>query len=266
MSKTSIRKKFSFAAVPDVVFSLRMKPATILVLAWALGRPDGWTFHICYMLKILNYSENQWRTAKKELMLNGFFNQKKYRDDQGKIHWVNEFCDDPLWEFNITPPSIPKKTIPDKTTDGGTSRGGAGDKAEDVSNRVSREEAAQGRAPPCENEKPAAASLDQNLKSKTACTKVDLDELMLPLLKNPLDVENWAALKAEFGDEALFAAIKKIIADGKKPFCSIISKLLRPSKTPGGASFSSVPFSPKPPGKLAANVLADMKAKVGLSP
>lgn len=262
MSTIAIRKKVSFAAVPDIIFSLNMKPASILVLAWALGRHDGWTFHICHMLKVLNFSENQWKTAKNELIANGFFNQKKYRDDQGKIHWVNEFCDDPLWKFDATtPPPIPKKTIPEKPRDGEPIHGKGGGIAEDVDSRVLLE-AAEAECAQDSESVGAAASLNPNLKSKNAGNNVNPDDVMRPLLKNALDFERWDSLKADFGDEELRAAIKKVIATGKKPFCSAITKLLRPPKTLGGASLSNISVPPKPPGKLEQKVLAEMKAKI----
>lgn len=260
MSTIAIRKKVSFAAVPDVLFSLPMKPAAILVLAWALGRPDGWSFHIEHMLKILNYSENQWKTAKKELMSNGFFNQKKYRDDQGKICWVNEFCDDPLWKFGTTPPSIPKKTIPDKSMDGGPSRGKGGDIAEDVSSKVLKAVVVEGA-----QDSAAAAFLDQNLKSKQEeANNLYIDELIQPLLKNALDRENWASLKADFTGEVLFSVMQEIIKAGKKPFASTISKKLRaaastkPSNS-GGASFAPALLNIKKRGELTPSISSAMQ-------
>lgn len=104
MSAIRIRKKVAFSAVPDSVFSLKISHTAIVILSWALGRPDGWTFHILHMMKVLNLSDRTWPAAKKQLVNAGFFLQKKERNEHGKIIWTNEFTDAPLWNNPAIPP------------------------------------------------------------------------------------------------------------------------------------------------------------------
>lgn len=104
MSAIRIRKKVAFSAVPDTVFSLKMSHTAIVILGWALGRPDGWTFYVEHMMKVLNLSDRTWPKAKKQLVTAGFFLQKKERNEFGKITWSNEFTDAPLWTASSIPP------------------------------------------------------------------------------------------------------------------------------------------------------------------
>lgn len=99
-----IRKKMSFSAVPDLLFELDISHTAFKVVAWALGRPDGWVFHIGHMIKTLKLTDKTWPRAKKELMATGFFIQKRGRDAHNKITWENIFVDAPLWENNPIPP------------------------------------------------------------------------------------------------------------------------------------------------------------------
>jgi len=253
MSTIAIRKKVSFAAVPDIVFSLPMRPASILLLAWALGRPDGWQFHISHMLHVLRYSEEQWKSAKKELIKNGFFNQAKRQDETGKIVWDNEFCDDPLWlSASPTPTSTP--TIPPKTTDGfpmaGNSMAGkVGDIAKYGYSKVLKAVEAERT----ENE-PAAAFLkqDQNPKPKPACSNTAGDicqQLVEPFLKNETDKLRWTVLLANVDHDKLLAKIQEIIVTGKNPYVSTIMKWANTDK------------------KQAANKLAEeVQAAIDASP
>lgn len=84
------------------------------VLAWMLGRPDGWEIQIGYMLSKLNISANVWRTVKKDLVHHGFFSQTRVQADGGKIIWVQEATDEPLY----TDKQDSTKNHPLKITDG----------------------------------------------------------------------------------------------------------------------------------------------------
>lgn len=119
MSSFSIRKSSKREAFSIVQDALLEHPTLSLnartVLAWMLGRPDGWEIQIKYMLDKLHITDNVWRTVKKDLMQGGFFRQTRFQDVEGKITWVQEATDEPLYQA--------PKPHPLKTTDGSPTHG-----------------------------------------------------------------------------------------------------------------------------------------------
>lgn len=226
MSAIRIRKMVQFSAVPDAVFSLGMGHTAVLILAWALGRPDGWEFHIGHMMRVLNLTDKTWPRAKKELVKAGFFVQIRSRGERGKIEWFNEFTDEPLWTSN--------PAIPPSGRDGEGMDAKGGDLVEEV-NKVSKAVVVQKAVSATttsiqkKNSKSQARGAPGNAPRKLDNPK-DLDVLMRPFMKNELDQERWEGLKAEFSDEQLRAAIVEIINAGSQPFTSYISKTLRPQQ------------------------------------
>lgn len=102
MSLATIKKSHSWSSVPDRLFSLPLSPGAFKVIAWALGRPDGWVFYIGQMMQVLRLSDKTWPSARRELVAAGFFMQRRFRDDDGKIQWENIFTDAPL--YSTIPP------------------------------------------------------------------------------------------------------------------------------------------------------------------
>ncbi len=123
MSSFSIRrstKREAFSIVQDALLehpSLSLNART--VLAWMLGRPDGWEIQIAYMLSKLNITENVWRKIKNDLVRHGFFSQIRVQTEGGKITWVQEATDEPL----CTGKKHATKNHPLKTTHGFTKHG-----------------------------------------------------------------------------------------------------------------------------------------------
>lgn len=115
----------------------------------------------------------------------------------------------------------------------------------------------------------AAASVAQKPNQQQASR---LEDLMAPLIKNELDVVNWASLAAEFSQDVLREAIQEIVGTGQRPYCSTISKRLRKTKPAppggvGGASFLTnldVFAAAKSPSTLSPETLQAMKAQVGV--
>lgn len=122
MSSFSIRrsaKREAFSIVQDAVLehpSLSLNART--VLAWMLGRPEGWEIQIAYMLDKLNMSENVWRTVKKDLVDHGFFSQTRIQAGGGKINWLQEATDEPLYLDKQDTKNHPLKTTHESPTHG----------------------------------------------------------------------------------------------------------------------------------------------------
>lgn len=94
-----VRKRLSYSAVPDVVLEATwLSTSARLVLAWLLGRPDGWVIHISHMTRILGLTDKSWPRTRKELIASGFFVQERQKGEGGKFFWINEINDDPLYQ------------------------------------------------------------------------------------------------------------------------------------------------------------------------
>lgn len=116
-----------------------------------------------------------------------------------------------------------------------------------------------------ESKKAAAAFLNKEPTSKP--TSSSIDELMLPMLKNELDVQNWSLLKCEFDDDLLLQTIILIIKSGKHPYCSSISKALRKPKKEigGGTAYEDAAgiLSKMNPDTTQSGLKADLRKFVG---
>jgi hypothetical protein len=119
MSSFSVRKSSKREAFSIVQDALLEHPTLSLnartVLAWMLGRPDGWVIQIKYMLDKLHITDNVWRTVKRDLIKGGFFSQTRFKNEDGKFTWVQEVTDEPLYQET--------KNHPLKTTDGSPTHG-----------------------------------------------------------------------------------------------------------------------------------------------
>lgn len=86
-----------YSVVPDHVLEARhLKATTRLILAWVLGRPNGWEYRIQAMLQRLGIKDTAWRSARKELIAGGWLTQIKQRQPNGTLVWINEFTDEPI--------------------------------------------------------------------------------------------------------------------------------------------------------------------------
>lgn len=88
-----------FSIVADQILEARSLTFTArIVLAWALGRQDGFECWVWYMCKELGLTDKTWTSARKELVKAGFFKQARERGPDGKFIWRNEFTDAPLYQ------------------------------------------------------------------------------------------------------------------------------------------------------------------------
>jgi hypothetical protein len=92
-----VRHSLRFSAVADSVLeAANLSFGARVVLAWALGRQDGFECWIWYMLKTLGLTDRTWPRVRRELVEAGFFYQTREKGDDGKFVWRNEFTDYPL--------------------------------------------------------------------------------------------------------------------------------------------------------------------------
>lgn len=205
MSKIRISKKMPFSAVPDMVFSLDLSHTAIVILAWALGRPDGWEFYIGHMLRTLHLTEAKWATARKQLITAGFFVQTKGRDEKGKVVWENEFTDKPLFF------PIPNKPMHGETKHGDTKDGKPmPDKDGDITENGDAKELSK----VVKERRKGSLSLDVQLESRF---KVDLpgsgraDPETGVWIANEKDACDLVKLLEQYGVESVKVAASKIV-------------------------------------------------------
>lgn len=96
-TQATVRRKLRSASVPDAVLeNCELSFPARIVLAWALGRQDGFEVWIWYMCKQLGLSDKSWSRVRRELIAAGFFIQRREKGEDGKFIWTNEFTDEPL--------------------------------------------------------------------------------------------------------------------------------------------------------------------------
>lgn len=108
-----VRKKRAYSAVPDDILTNKsLSVSARLVLAYMIGRPDGWVIYVSQVCSAIGIGTGgQWRRVRNELENAGFFIQTRTRGADGKIKWHHEVTDVP--------------TILSKPTDGESIDGGA---------------------------------------------------------------------------------------------------------------------------------------------
>ncbi len=114
-----IRKRQRYSSISDLVLEdKRISLRARLVLAWMLGRPDGWIIYVGHMQRVLGVSEYVWVSIRNELESVGYYRQWRSQDASGKIIWHREVTDTPV------PPS-PNPSRMDVAMDGSTMDGSA---------------------------------------------------------------------------------------------------------------------------------------------
>lgn len=92
-----VRKRRSWSTVPDdVLEDVRLNPRSRLLLAWMLGRPNGWKIQVGHMLKVLDISEYAWASSRAELQRYGYYLQVRVRQTNGSFSWKKEVFDPPV--------------------------------------------------------------------------------------------------------------------------------------------------------------------------
>jgi hypothetical protein len=87
-----IRREWrGYSIVPNSILEMNVSPVARLILAWVVGRPDGWVLILGHMLSTLRLSESVWLRARKEIIAAGLFEQRRVRRDDGTLAWQNDF-------------------------------------------------------------------------------------------------------------------------------------------------------------------------------
>lgn len=98
-TKIVVRRRVRFSVVADQILEAKSLSFTArIVLAWALGRQDGFECWVWYMCKELGLTDKTWTSARKELIKARYFKQTRERGPDGKFIWRNEFTDAPLYQ------------------------------------------------------------------------------------------------------------------------------------------------------------------------
>lgn len=108
----TVTKKLRFGVVHDAILEdPSLSHQARVVLAWALGRQDGFQIWLWFMCNRLGLTKAKWLKIRKELMARGFFVQTKINKENGRFQWENIFTDEPLFASLNQPP---KKMSPSK--------------------------------------------------------------------------------------------------------------------------------------------------------
>lgn len=143
-----VRKKRAYSAVPDDILTDKsLSVSARLVLAYMIGRPDGWVIHVSQVCSAIGIGTGgQWRRVRNELENAGFFIQTRTRGADGKIKWHHEVTD---------VPTILSKPTDGEPIDGGTIHGDRQDITIGFEQRIKQRIAAAPRA--CAHDDAAAA-------------------------------------------------------------------------------------------------------------
>ncbi len=96
-----VRKRRPFSAVPDdILTNCGLSERARLLLAWMIGRPDGWNFYVTQIRATFRLSKEQWRAARRELEKCGYWLSERKRNASGKLTWRHFVFDEPN---NISP-------------------------------------------------------------------------------------------------------------------------------------------------------------------
>lgn len=146
MSATvTVSRRNHFSAVPDAILTdARLSLKARAILAYLVGRPDGWTVFVAHIQRTLGISEAIWRSARRELQACGYFEQRRTRGEGGKWVWTHLVHDEP-----ITPPTIPKKSMDGDASHGEAIHGEPQDRARGLKQRTRNNTTRErGAAPP----------------------------------------------------------------------------------------------------------------------
>lgn len=96
-----VRRRGRFTIVPDEIYSCHaLSIAARHVLGWILGRGEGYVLVVRVILRIHNLTSRQWRTVRGEMVKEGFWHSARCTGEGGRIFWVHEVSDDPLYTQN----------------------------------------------------------------------------------------------------------------------------------------------------------------------
>lgn len=93
-----IRRRQRWSAVPDSVLeAVGMSFGARVVLAWLIGREDGWEIRIGHMCRVLGLTDKSWPRIRDELRSAGFFASVRRKAEGGRFEWEHTITDSPLY-------------------------------------------------------------------------------------------------------------------------------------------------------------------------
>lgn len=117
--RVKVRRRGRFTVVPDAIYSYHnLSIAARHVVGWILGRSEEYVLVVRVILKTHCLTPRQWRTVRGELIREGFWQSRRRSAENGRIFWVHEVSDDPLYTQNTY-----DKTRCRFATDGGATDG-----------------------------------------------------------------------------------------------------------------------------------------------
>lgn len=202
-----ISKRRAFSAVPDdILTDRRLGDRAVRVLAWLVGRPDGWEVRVGYLRHLFDLSEEQWRFARKQLEAAGYFSQRRVFGRDGKVRWEHEISDTgtPSRENRGMEPS------PRNPWDGVPSHG----EVRDITTRSKTNEvAAAPHARACVRN--AAAALDAGKRRRERPTGI--------VTWDASDVAEAERIEANHDQSAVRAAASAIVTAGREPVPGLVA-------------------------------------------
>lgn len=201
------RRSRAWSAIPDdVLTDLRLSPTARLVLAYCLGRPDGWHYHSRQICTALGIGRDAWRAARRQLEQVGYMRQEQVRGEGGRWAWDLVVTDTPASDGSASAGNPGA---------GGSSTGGAGDIAHvyvpDVDIAAAAADAAAPRVSP---PTPSPGGKARRVRASGLVTWVPADELEA------------ARLEAETPAEDLAAAVAAVRAAGREPVPGLVAQAL----------------------------------------
>lgn len=106
----TIRKRRAYSSVPDdILTDGRLSARARVILAWMIGRPEGWELRVGHLQSVFQLSKEQWRAARRELEAAGYYRQTQSRLSNGQVDWKREVWDVPI---ETHPPTAPGAVKP----------------------------------------------------------------------------------------------------------------------------------------------------------
>jgi hypothetical protein len=194
-----VRKRRSWSSIPDdILEDVRLNPRSRVLIAWMLGRANGWKIQIGHMLKVLGVSDYEWRSSRTELQRYGYYLQVRVRQANGSFTWKKEVFDPPV------PPSSRNSGMAESI------RGSVGD--EKLAHESVMDEFLEDIPPPSKQDQlPPPPTSSRKFRSKVSTSQQvveDIDELV--------EAAYWQAMKADkpiINPSAWRASVRKRIQE-----------------------------------------------------
>lgn len=211
-----VMKKRAYSSVPDDILTNKsLSVPARLVLAYMIGRPDGWVIYVSQICHAIGISTGgKWRRVRNELEKAGYFRQVRERGVDGKIKWQHEVTDDPtiLSKSTDGDPSY-QNPLMVKPSDGETIHGGRQDITIGLEHRIKTKDCSStARASARARGGNAAAPQSDTNKNKRR-------------RQRPSGIVTWTTddeleaqrIECEHGADDIGAAVAALVEAGKEP-------------------------------------------------